>query len=92
MSTGYAGSIHDARVLRMSSLVNEMEDRTILVSPVTRTGTGEEIRGLVADPTYKLTNWCIKPHPETRAITPSQRNFNKALSRTRVVIKQAFGC
>ena len=47
VSTGYAGSIHDARVLRMSSLVNEVEDRTILVSPVIRTGTGEEIRPLL---------------------------------------------
>ena len=92
VSTGYAGRIHDARVLRMSSLVNEVEDRTILVSPVIRTGTGEEIRPLlVADPAYKLTNWCMKPYPETRAITPSQRNFNKALSRARVVIEQAFG-
>ena len=90
--TGYAGSIHDARVLRMSSLVNEVEDSTILVSPVIRSGTGEEIRPLlVADPAYKLTNWCMKPYPETRAITPSQRNCNKALSRARVVIEQAFG-
>ena len=30
VSTGYAGSIHDARVLRMSSLVNEVENRTFL--------------------------------------------------------------
>ena len=40
VSTGDAGSIHDARVLRMSSLVTEVEDRTILVSPVIRSGTG----------------------------------------------------
>ena len=92
VSTGYAGSIHDARVLRMSSLVNEVEDGRILSSPVTRTPTGEEIRPLlVADPAYKLSNWCMKPYPETRAITPSQRAFNKALSSARVVIEQAFG-
>ena len=92
VSTGYAGSIHDARVLRMSSLLNEVEDWTILVSPVIRTGTVEEIRPLlVADPVYKLSNWCMKPYPETRAIAPSQRTFNKALSRARVVIEQAFG-
>ena len=30
-------------------------------------------------------------YPETRAITPSQRNFNKALSRARVVVERAFG-
>ena len=92
VSTGYAGSIHDARVLRMSSLVKEVEDGRILLSPVVRTGGGEEIRPLlVSDPAYELTNWCMKPYPETRAITPSQRNFNKALSRARVVIEQAFG-
>ena len=78
VSTGYAGSIHDARVLRMSSLANEVENRTIPVSPVIRSTTGEEIRPLlVADPAYKLTNWYMKPYPETRTITPSQRNFNK---------------
>ena len=92
VSTGYAGSIHDARVLRMISLVKEVEDGSILLSPVTRTGTGDAIRPLlVADPAYKLMNWCMKPYPETRAITPSQRNFNKALSRARVVVERAFG-
>ena len=95
VSTGYAGSIHDARVLRMTSLASEVENRTILVSPAIRSGTGEEIRPLlVANPAYKLTNWCMKPYPEIRTITPSQRNsFNKALNRARVVIviEQAFG-
>ena len=92
VSTGYAGSIHDARVLRMSSLVKEVEHGNILLPPVIRTRAGDEIRPLlVADPAYKITNWCIKPYPETRAITPSQRNFNKALSRARIVIEQAFG-
>ena len=33
----------------------------------------------------------MKPYPETRSITPSQRDFNKALSNARVVIEQAFG-
>ena len=91
--TGYAGSIHDARVLRMTSLASEVENRTILVSPAIRSGTGEEIRPLlVANPAYKLTNWCMKPYPEIRTITPGQRNsFNKALNRARVVIEQAFG-
>jgi len=51
ISTGYARSIHDARVLHMSSLVNEVEDGTIPVSPVTCTGTGKEMRPLfIADP------------------------------------------
>ena len=76
----------------MSSLLKEVEHGNILLPPVFRTPAGDEIRPLlVADPAYKLTNWCMKPYPETRVITPSQRNFNKALSRARVVIEQAFG-
>lgn len=91
-STWYAGSIHDARVLRMSSLMNEVEDGRILVSPILRTVHGDEVKPLlVADPAYKLTNWCMKPYPERAAITASQREFNKTLSRARVVIEQAFG-
>ena len=92
VSTGYAGSIHDARVLPMSSLTNEVEDGNILASPILRTGYGDEIRLLlVADPAYKLTNLCMKPYPETVVLTASQREFIKALSRARVVIEQAFG-
>ena len=38
VSTGYAGSIHDARVLSMSSLVKEVEDGRILLCPAVHTG------------------------------------------------------
>ena len=53
VSPGYAGSIHDARVPRMSSLLDEVENGRILVSPVLRTGHGDDIKPLlVADPAY----------------------------------------
>ena len=53
---------------------------------------GTEVKPLlVADPAYKLTTWCMKPFPQTRALTDSQRDFNKSLSSARVVIEQAFG-
>ena len=38
VSTSYAGSIHDARVLRMSSLLTAIEDGDILHSPLRRIG------------------------------------------------------
>ena len=44
VSTGYAGSIYDARVLCMSSLIDEVENGRILVSPVLRTCHGDEIK------------------------------------------------
>ena len=91
VSTGYAGSIHDARVLRMSSLLTAVETGQILVAPIRQIGC-EEIRPLiVADPAYKLTTWCLKPFPETVATTASQREFKQSLSSARVVVKQAFG-
>lgn len=36
VSTGYPGSIHDARVLRMSSLFTAAQNNRILNSPVCR--------------------------------------------------------
>lgn len=46
---------------------------------------------IVADPAYKLTTWCMKPFPQTRALTDRQRDFYKSLSSARVVVEQAFG-
>lgn len=55
VSTGYAGSIHDSRVLRMSSLLPSIENGDILHSPTRRIG-GTQVKPLiVADPAYKLT-------------------------------------
>ena len=91
VSTGYAGSIHDARVLRMSSLLTAKEDGDILHSPLRQIG-GMQVKPLiVADPAYKLTTWCMKPFPQTRALTDRQRDFYKSLSSARVVVEQAFG-
>ena len=52
MSTGYAGSIHDACVLQMSSLLTAIADGDILHSPLRRIG-GLQVKPLiVADPGY----------------------------------------
>jgi len=78
VSIGYAGSIHDARVLHMSSLVKEVEDERILLSLIILTGGSEEKRPLwISDPAYKPTNWCMKPYPETRAITQNNEISTK---------------
>ncbi|XP_068729342.1 uncharacterized protein [Montipora capricornis] len=91
VSTGYAGSIHNARMLRMRSLLTAIEDGDILHSPLRRIGGMQVKPPIVADPAYKLTTWCMKPFPQTRTMTDSQRDFNKSLSSARVVVEQAFG-
>ena len=93
VSTGYAGSIHDARVLRLSFLPRKVDDGEILQSPVRRIARQNVKPLLVGDPAYKLTTWCMKPYPETATITQSQIqiDFNKSLSSARIVIEQAFG-
>ena len=75
----------------MSTLPQKIQNGTILQLPVRRIGRQNIKSLLVADPAYKLTSWCMKPYPETLAITESQRAFNKSLSSARVVIEQAYG-
>lgn len=91
VSTGYTGSIHDARILRMSSLYTAIENNRILNSPISQIGNRNVKPLLVVDPAYKLTTWCMKPYPQSRGITPRQQRFNSSLSSARVVIEQAFG-
>ena len=83
VSTGYAGSIHDSRVLRMSSLLTAMEDSNILNSPLRQIGGMQVKPVIVADPAYRLMTRCMKPFSQTRAMTDSQRDFNKSLSSAR---------
>ncbi|XP_068692935.1 uncharacterized protein [Montipora foliosa] len=91
VSTGYAGSIHDARVLRMISLLLVIGNGDILHSPTRRIGSTQVKPLIVADPAYKLTTWCLKPFPQARALSDSQRNFNKSLRSARAVVERAFG-
>ena len=85
VSIGYTGSINDACVLQMSALLTATENNDILYSPMRRIGGTEVKLLLVADPAYKLTTWCMKPFPQTRALTDSQRDFNKSLSSAAIV-------
>ena len=61
ISAGYPGSIHDARVLRLSNLHREIEQGNWLNRP-TRQISGSEIRPLlVGDSAYPLSVWLMKP-------------------------------
>ena len=60
-TVGYPGSIHDARVLRLSGLYHMAQNEQI-VSGLTRDINGVEIGPLLAgDSACPLTSWLMKP-------------------------------
>ena len=91
VSTGYPGSIHDTRILRLSKLQREIDQGTWLNTPSKRIGGSEVGPLLVRDSAYPLSVWLMKPFKQTPTLTESQLRFNRALSQARVVIEQAFG-
>ena len=81
ISAGYPGSIHDARVLRLSNLLREIEQNNWLNGP-TKQISGSEIRLLlVGDSAYPLSVWLMKPFKQTRTLRERQLRFNRALSQ-----------
>ena len=67
-TVGCPGSIHDARVLRLSGLYDFAENEQILGGPM-RNINGTEIGPLLAgDSAYPLTNWLMKPLPDSQVI------------------------
>ena len=90
-TVGYPGSIHDARVLRLSGLYDFAENEQILSGPM-RNINGTEIGPLLAgDSAYPLTNWLMKPFPDRGRLTAEQRKFNLKFSALRCVEERAFG-
>lgn len=75
---GYAGSCHDARVLRNSDLWNY----------------GLEVcngNHIIADGAYPLRRWLMTPYRDNGHLSQEQKHFNYMLSANRVVIERAFG-
>ena len=91
ISTGWPGSIHDARVLRLSRIFREIENGTILTRPV-EVINGTNVRPLIlGDPAYSLCPRLMTAFSTTGALTAAQQRFNYRLSKARVIIERAFG-
>ena len=87
---GWAGSVHDARVLANSSLYNKCESGNFLPKWDRRLGNTNVPLVILGDPAYPLRPWLMKPFSDT-CLTIKQRTFNYQLSRSRVVVENAFG-
>lgn len=90
-SAGYPGSMHDARILRNSTLYQRAEQGNILNGPVVNVNKREIGPYLLGDSAYPTYPWLQKPFAE--ATTDSREiRFNRELSSARVKIARAFVC
>ena len=69
VSTGWPGSMHDARVLRLSSFYSKTTDGEILSEPE-KSIEGIAVRPLLlGDSAYPLLSWLIGPYPQSATLT-----------------------
>ena len=81
VSTGYPGSLHNARVLRLSQVFEAAENDLILMEPTLHVN-GTVIRLLiVGDSAYPLKEWLLCPFKDNGALNRQQTQFNKELSK-----------
>ena len=91
IATGFPGLIHDARMLRASTLFTQAEREEIMVSPLENI-QGTNIRPLIiGDGAYPNTSRMVKPYPHNIILDHSQRKFNRTLSSTRSLVERSFG-
>ena len=82
--------MHDAQILRVSSLFGEAERNEILAQP-TKSIDGFKVRPLIlSDSAFPSTMWQIKPFPSRQNLLQHQTDFNKHLSSARVIVERAF--
>ena len=83
--------MHDARVLRLSSLYRKATNDKILPK-LEKIIESVPVRPLIlGDSAYPLLLWLIRLYPQSAAMTRDQSRFNKAMNKSRVVVEQAFG-
>lgn len=85
ISTGFPGSIHDQRCLDLSHNLS-----AAIKTPPNDFFPRNELH-LVGDSGFKLETALLVPYKDIGNLTEKQRMYNKKLSKSRVVIENAFG-
>ncbi|KAJ8910048.1 hypothetical protein NQ315_000450, partial [Exocentrus adspersus] len=78
---GQPGSVHDQRVLRISTLQTKLNNKT---------GFSEDTH-LIADAAYALQDHLMVPYKDNGHLTREQKNYNYCLSATRTIIERSIG-
>lgn len=79
---GWPGSANDARVWSNSPLAKYLSSEPCPIP---------DNLHLLGDSAYPLQTFLLCPYKDNGHLTRKQKNFNKKLSSTRVIIEQAFG-
>lgn len=80
--TGLGASHGDSRALRLSTLWQRQEGHDPVIPPPYY---------VVGDSAYPMKSWLVRPLTEREARTKKHMVYNHAVSRTRIVVEQAFG-
>ena len=89
-SAGFPGSLHDAHVLRNSTLYRRAERDEVLDNPAARVGRREIRPCLLGDSAYPLGRWLQEPFPEATR-DRDEIAFNRELTAARVSVECTFG-
>ena len=91
VSTCYPGSLHDARVLRLSQIFDATENDLILTEPTADINGTIVCLLIVGDSAYPLKRWLFCPFKDNGALNREQKKFNEELSKARIVSEHAYG-
>ena len=93
VSTSFPGSVHDARILRATTLYQKCETNEVLTRPEKII---EEMTITCKIITFRRRSlssktWLVKPYPSNIRLTDTQKKFSKSLSSARVIVEREFG-
>lgn len=77
---GEHGSLHDARVLRRSSLYERAQNNDYFGGYF-----------IIGDSAYPALDWLVTPFRDTGNLTEREKTFNFKLSSTRMIVEHSFG-
>ena len=89
---GWTGKTHDARIFKNSPLYQECLKRKVLPRNLSRNIHGTIVPPLLlGDSAYPLEEFIMKPYVDRGNLSEHEKLFNVALSKSRVVVENAFG-
>lgn len=80
---GVPGKVHDSRVLKLSPIASELPD----ICSENKLNKYH----LLGDGAYSIRPWLLTPYKDFGNMSEEERNYNKKISATRVLIENTFG-